>query len=348
MSVTGVRLVFAGVFALAMGTALQAGRMPERAGIPPLTGATAWLNSAALAPDDLRGKVVLVDFWTFTCINWLRTLPYLRAWDASYRDQGLVIIGVHTPEFGIEKDLDAVRRSAKQMAVEYPIAIDNDYSVWRAFDNQYWPALYVFDAQGRLRHQQFGEGGYERTEQIVRQLLAEATSRPVASRPKGIEVRAVEKPADDLTLRSPETYVGHDRAERFASPGGVARGKRRVYPFPGKLRLNEWALAGDWTVGGQPAQSNDPNGRIAYRFRARDLNLVMGLAKGAPAVRFRVLVDGHPPGAARGVDVDERGAGTVTEPRLYQLIRQPAPIVDRRFEIEFLDSGAQVFSFTFG
>jgi thiol-disulfide isomerase/thioredoxin len=348
MSVAGLRIVFAAVFMVAIGAAFQPERTPGRAAIPSLAGATGWLNSPALTPTDLRGKVVLVDFWTFTCINWLRTLPYLRAWDAKYRHQGLVIIGVHTPEFSIERDVEAIRRSARQMGVGYPVAIDTEYSIWRAFDNEYWPALYLFDAQGRLQHRQFGEGGYERSEQIIQQLLAETAARDVDKSPATIEIRAIEASADDLNLRSPETYVGYARADRFASPGGAAHGQRRVYEFPGKLKLNGWALAGHWTVGGEAAVSSDPNGRIAYRFHARDVNLVVAPAEGATAVRFRVLIDGQPPGVARGLDVDEQGVGTVSEARLYQLIRQPAPIRDRRFEIEFLDPGVQVFSFTFG
>jgi thiol-disulfide isomerase/thioredoxin len=348
MTATGLRLVFATVFTLAMGAAFQAWRTPGSKEMPSLAGATGWLNSPPLTPSGLRGKVVVVDFWTFTCINWLRTLPYLRAWAPKYRDQGLVVIGVHTPEFTVETDVEAVRRAATKMGVGYPIAIDTNYSVWRAFDNHYWPALYLFDAQGRLRHRQFGEGGYEHAEQIIQQLLAEAGARGVADRSATIEVRPVEAPADSGNLESPETYVGHDRAERFASPHGAVLGERHAYELPGTLALNGWALAGEWTVSDEAAVSNDRNGRIGYRFHARDLNLVMAPAKGATAVRFRVLIDGRSPGAARGVDVDEQGVGTVTEPRVYQLIRQPAPIVDRRFLIEFLDPGAQVFSFTFG
>ena len=324
------------------------GRGPIQGSLPSLDGATAWLNSPPLTPNELRGRVVVVQFWTFTCINWLRTLPYLRAWAARYKDQGLVIIGVHTPEFGIEKDVDAIRRSAKEMGVEYPIAIDSDYGVWRAFDNNYWPALYVFDAQGHLRHRQFGEGGYEHAEQIVQQLLAEAGAGNVPEGLSRTEIRGIEESGDPLALGSPETYVGHARAERFASPGGAARDQRRIYEYPKDLARNQWALAGDWTVGGQAVVSNAGNARIAYRFHARDLNLVLAPGPGTKAVQFRVLIDGQPPGSAHGLDVDERGVGTVSGPRLYQLIRQPAPIVDRRLEIEFLEPGAQVFSFTFG
>ena len=348
MSATGLRVLIAALLATAIGAAFQIRAKTQRAGFPSLAGATEWLNSPALRPADLHGKVVLVDVWTLTCINWLRTLPYVRAWAAKYKDQGLVVVGVHTPEFSVEMDVEAVRRAAKEMGVDYPIAIDNDSAVWRALDNEYWPALYLFDAQGRLRHHHFGEGGYERSEQAIQRLLAEAGARGVDRRPATIEVRGIELSADWEDLRSPETYVGDDHAERFSSPGGATRDEPRAYRFPSKLALNDWALAGDWTVGGEAAVSSGRNGRIAYRFHARDLNLVMAPAKGAASVRFRVLVDGEPPGAAHGLDVDDRGAGTVTGPRVYQLIRQPAPIADHRFDIEFLDAGAQVFSFTFG
>jgi thiol-disulfide isomerase/thioredoxin len=348
MSATGSRPVFAALFALGIAAASRMGAGAQRAEFPSLAGATEWLNSSPLTVAGLRGKVVVVDFWTFTCINWMRTLPYLRAWTAKYAGAGLVVIGVHTPEFSIEGDVEAVRRAVKAMGIEYPVAVDTNYSVWRAIENHYWPALYVFDGRGRLRHRQFGEGGYKESEQIIQKLLAEAGSRNVDKRFAPIGVRPIEASADWANLRSPETYVGADRAERFASPGGAARDERRAYEFPGKFALNDWALAGDWTIGGEAAVSNDRNGRIAYRFHGRDLNLIMAPAGGAGPVRFRVLIDGRPPGAGHGLDVDDRGAGTVNEPRLYQLIRQPAPVVDRRFEIEFLDPGAQVFSFTFG
>ena len=348
MSATGLRLLFAALLVLAIGAAFQIRGKPKAAEFPSLAGATEWVNSSPLTPAGLRGKVVLVDFWTFTCINWLRTFPYLRAWAVKYVDQPLVIIGVHTPEFGVEKDIGDVRRAAKQLGVGYPIAIDNDYGVWRAFDNHYWPALYVFDAKGQLRHRQFGEGGYEHAEQIIQQLLEEAGARVADHRLATIEVRGIEEPADSLNLRSPETYVGSDRADRFASPGGAARDQRRTYRFPEKLAVNDWALSGDWTVRGEAALSNDRGGRLAYRFHARDLNIVMAPATRAAPVRFRVLIDGKPPGTAHGIDVDEQGIGTVGEPRVYQLIRQPGSVTARRFEVEFVDPGVKVFSFTFG
>jgi len=316
--------------------------------LPSFGGATGWLNSPSLTPAGLRGKVVLVDFWTYTCINWLRTLPYVRAWAAKYRNQGLVVIGVHTPEFPFEKNVDNVRRAAKEMKVDYPIALDSDYAIWRAFNNEFWPALYFVDAQGRIRHHEFGEGNYGRSEMIIQRLLAEAGARGIEDDLVAVEPRGVEAAADWATLKSPENYVGYERTEGFASPGGAAFDKRRVYAAPAQLARNHWALAGDWTIGKGEIASNAAGGRIAYAFHARDLNLVMGPAARGTAVRMRVRIDGRQPGAAHGVDVDEQGNGAVTEQRLHQLIRQPKPIVDRRFEIEFLDPGAEAFAFTFG
>ena len=310
--------------------------------------ATEWLNSPPLTAPGLRGKVVLIDFCTYTCINWLRTLPYVRAWAAKYKDQGLVVIGVHTPEFPFEKDVENVRRAVKDMKVDYPIAIDNDYAIWRGFNNQYWPALYLVDGRGHMRHHYFGEGEYEQSERMIQQLLAEAGVGGVGHALVAVDARGIEAAADWDSLQSGENYVGYDRTENFASPGGAASDTRRVYAVPTRLRLNEWALSGDWTVGKQATLLNQANGRIAYRFHARDLHLVMGPAAPGAAVRFRVLIDGQPPGAAHGSDVDDRGYGTVSEQRLYQLIRQPPPISDRLFEIEFLDAGVEVFAFTFG
>jgi thiol-disulfide isomerase/thioredoxin len=316
--------------------------------LPALGGATAWLNSPPLAPAGLRGRVVLIQFWTYTCINWLRTLPYIRAWSEKYRDTGLLVIGVHTPEFPFEKHLNNVRRAAKDLMVEYPIAIDSDYAIWRAFKNAYWPALYVVDAQGRIRYHHFGEGEYERSEQMIQHLLAENGASGIAQTLVSVDGRGAEAAADWGALRSPETYVGYARTENFASPGGAALDQEHVYAAPGKLVLNQWALSGRWTVGRQAAVLKQANGRMTYRFHARDLHLVMGPAARGTSVRFRVLLDGRPPGAAHGIDVDDQGYGTVSEPRLYQLIRQPQPIVDRQFEIEFLDPGVEAFAFTFG
>jgi thiol-disulfide isomerase/thioredoxin len=321
-------------------------RLSDEGELPPLGGATGWLNSPPLTPAGLRGRVVLVEFWTYTCINWLRTLPYVRAWAKTYQDQGLVVIGVHTPEFTFEGDAENVRRAAADLRVDYPIAIDTDHAIWRAFKNDYWPALYLADAQGRVRHHHFGEGDYERSERIIQQLLAGAGG--VGHELVSVDAQGAEADADLGSLKSPETYVGYARAERFASPGGAAKDVRRVYTAPARLSLNRWALSGTWTVGSAAAVLDEAGGRIAFGFHARDLHLVMGpAARGAP-VRFRVRVDGRPPGAAHGVDVDEQGDGTVTEPRLYQLVRQPPPIADRQFEIEFLDAGAAAFAFTFG
>jgi thiol-disulfide isomerase/thioredoxin len=309
--------------------------------------AAEWLNSPRLIPSSLAGKVVLVDFCTYTCINWLRTLPYLRAWAQKYR-QGLVVIGVHTPEFTFESDIDNVRRALQQMKIDYPIAIDNDYAIWRAFKNQYWPALYFVDGRGEIREHHFGEGEYDRSEKIIQRLLAEAGVGGIGGDAVSVDASGVEAPADWGSLRSPENYVGYDRTDNFASPGGGKLDQPRTYAVPRRLALNEWALAGEWTMGRQATVLNSPNGRIVYRFHARDLHLVMAPPRARNSVRFRVTIDGQPPGPAHGLDVDDRGNGTVVEPRLYQLIRQPKPIVDRQFEIEFLDAGVATLAFTFG
>jgi thiol-disulfide isomerase/thioredoxin len=294
----------------------------------------------------LRGKVVILDVWTYTCINWLRTLPYVRAWAEKYKDKGLVVIGVHSPEFPFEHDLANVRRAVAEMRVTYPVAIDNDFAIWRALDNQYWPALYVVDAQGRIRHHQFGEGGYEEAERVIQQLLVDAGNSGVASTLAKVDAPGAEAPAAWSDLKSPENYLGYGRTENFS--GGTLRDGPRVYSVPARLRLNQWALAGDWTISKGAVALNKPNGRIVYRFHARDLHLVMGPATAGSSVRFRVLVDGKPPGPAHGTDVDDQGIGTVGTQRLYQLIRQPAPIADRTFEIEFLDPGVEAYAFTFG
>jgi len=323
-------------------------RLPVEGEFPSLGGATGWINSPPLTASGLRGKVVLIDVWTYTCINWLRTLPYVRAWAEKYKNHGLVVIGVHSPEFGFEKDIDNVRRAAKDMKVDYPIAIDNDFAIWRALKNEYWPALYFADAQGRIRHHQFGEGDYGQSERILQQLLSEAGAGNVSDELVAVDARGAEVAADWADLRSPETYVGFERAENFASPGGAVLNKSSVYASPVRMRLNRWALSGDWTMRDQATVLNKPNGRIAYQFHARDLHLIMGPAARGTSVRFRVLIDGQPPGAARGIDVDDQGNGTVTEQRMYQLIRQPKPIADRLFEIEFIDPGVEAFAFTFG
>jgi thiol-disulfide isomerase/thioredoxin len=312
--------------------------------LPSLSGATQWLNSPPLSPVGLRGKVVLVDFWTYTCVNWLRTLPYVRAWDAKYRDQGLVVIGAHTPEFPFEKDIDNVRWAAKEMDVTYPIAVDSDYGVWRAFDNNYWPAVYVADVTGGIRYHHFGEGAYDETERIIQRLLSESgrktDSQLVKVTPRGLEVAA-----DYGTLRSPESYLGYEKAEAFASD--ALQDAPHAYTVP-RLALNQWALAGTWTVKGGAAALNEPNGKIVYRFHARDVNLIMGPPPGSQPVRFTVRVDGKPPGAGHGTDVDDHGNGTAARQRTYQLMRLQSQIADREFEIQFADRGVEAFCFTFG
>jgi thiol-disulfide isomerase/thioredoxin len=329
-------------------TSTTAVKLPIEGNMPSLAPATQWLNSKSLSAADLRGKVVLVEFWTYTCINWRRTLPYVRAWAEKYKDQGLVVIGVHTPEFSFEKDLDNVRREAKEQKVDYPITIDSDYAIWNAFNNQYWPALYFIDAQGRIRHHQFGEGDYDKSEQVLQQLLAEAGHNSFDHELVSVDAHGAEAGADWKNLQSPESYVGYGRSDSFASPGGGSLGRARVYAVPARLRLNEWALSGNWTMTRASSVSSSANGKITYRFHARDLHLVMGPAARGTRVRFRVLIDGKPPGPSHGVDVDDAGHGTLDQQRMYQLIRQPAPIADRQFEIEFLDAGAEVFVFTFG
>ena len=323
-------------------------RLPIEGAMPSLGGATGWLNSQPLTAAELRGNVVLIEFWTYTCINWLRAQPYVRAWAEKYHDRGLVTLGVHTPEFAFEHNVDNVRRAAKNLRVEYPIAIDNDYAIWRAFNNHYWPALYFVDAHGQIRHHHFGEGQYEQSEMILQHLLAETGIGGIGHELVSVDARGAEAAADWGSLKSPENYVGYERTENFVSPGGPVLDERHVYSAPARLRLNHWALSGNWTVEKQATVLNTANGRIAYCFHARDLHLVMGPAARGTSVRFRVLLDGQPPDAAHGVDVDDQGNGTASEQRLYQLIRQPKPITDRQFEIEFFDSGVEVFALTFG
>jgi thiol-disulfide isomerase/thioredoxin len=329
-------------------TTHPAALLPVEGRMPSLDGATGWLNSPPLTAAGLRGSVVLVDFWTYTCINWLRTLPYLRAWAHRYQDHGLVLIGVHTPEFGFEHDLDNLRRAVKELRIDYPVAIDNDYGIWSAFANHYWPALYFVDAQGQIRHHRFGEGNYEESEMILQQLLREAGSGSIGQDLVSVDARGVEVAADWDSLRSPENYLGSERTQNFALFPGAVLDTRHVYAAPPRLALNHWALAGDWTVQRQATVLNQAGGRILYRFQARDLHLVMGPAAPGTAVRFQVRIDGQPPGAAHGTDVDDQGDGTVTEPRLYQLIRQPGPITERTIEATFLDPGVHAYAFTFG
>jgi thiol-disulfide isomerase/thioredoxin len=327
---------------------LAAVKLPVEGDLPSLGGATGWLNSQPLTARSLRGSVVLVNFWTFSCINSIRVLPYLRAWAAKYKNQGLVVIGVQAPEFEFEKSVDDVRWAVKDRMIDYPVAIDNDLAIWRAFDNNYWPALYFVDARGHVRHHQFGEGDYEQSEVVIQQLLADAGVQGIDHELAKVEGVGLEAAPGWADLRSPESYVGYDRAVNFASPGGESRDKRYVYAGPTTIKLNHWAFSGDWTAKKEFALLNAPDGRITYRFHARDLHLIMGASAPGATVRFRVTIDEQPPGVAHGVDVDGQGNGTVAQQRLYQLIRQPQPIVDRQFEIEFLDPGVEAFDFTFG
>jgi hypothetical protein len=321
--------------------------LPREGALPSFDGATGWLNSPPLTPEELRGQVVLVDFWTYTCINWLRTLGYVRAWHEKYREQGLVVIGVHTPEFPFEQDVANVREAVKDMNVEYPVALDPNYEVWNAFANHYWPAVYIADADGRIRHHQFGEGGYEECERVIQLLLRQAGGDVgddvVSVIPDGLEAQA-----DWANLESPETYLGYLQGQNFASPGDVELDEPRSYALPDRLNLNDWALAGDWIVGRRAIVSNDADGKIAFRFHARDVNLVLGPRERGASVPFRVLVDGEPPGDAHGLDVDQEGSGAVTQQRLYQLVREPARISDRTFEITFHGPGVEAYVFTFG
>ena len=323
-------------------------QLPAEGELSSLSSATEWLNSQPLTADSLGGKVVLIEFWTYTCINWLRSAPYVRAWAEKYKDQGLVVIGVHAPEFAFERNVDNVRQAARNLKVGYPIAIDNDYAIWRAFRNQYWPALYFVDAQGRTRQHHFGEGDYEQSERFIQQLLTEAGASGIGHELASVDAVGAEAAADWGNLRSAENYLGYERTERFASPSGAVSDKAHVYAAAAGLRLNHWALSGDWTMKKGDAVLNNSGGRIAYRFHARDLHMVMGPAARGTSVRFRVLIDGQPPRTSHGIDVDDQGIGTVAEQRLYQLIRQEKPIADRLFEIEFLDPGVEAYAFTFG
>ena len=321
--------------------------LPVEGRLASFEGATRWLNSEPLTPEGLQGRVVLVDFWTYTCVNWLRTAPYVRAWAAKYRAAGLTVIGVHTPEFGFEHDLDNVAAAARWFTVEYPIAVDNDYAVWRAFANQFWPAIYLADGEGRIRFHHFGEGEYAATEMAIQQLLMEAGVEGIDQDLVLVEPRELEVAADWGAVQSPETYLGHGQATGFASAADAAPDVPHLYRSA-PLRLNAWGLSGNWTFARHAAVANDAGGRIAFRFHARDVNLVMGPASRGAAVRFRVFLDGQPPVVARGTDVDPADGGTIREQRTYQLIRQDGPIADRLFEIEFLDAGVEAYCFTFG
>jgi len=334
---------------VALGAATS-GKLPVEGQLPELGGATGWLNSPPLTRAGLRGKVVLIDFWTYSCINCLRSLPYVNGWYQKYKDHGLVVIGVHSPEFAFEKDVGNVQRAVRDLNVAYPVALDSNYEIWRAFDNQYWPAHYFIDAQGRIRGHHFGEGDYPGSEQIIRELLTEAGATDLP--PAGISVasaKGVQVAADDNNMLSPETYIGYARAEHFSSPSGVVPDQPSDYTTPDKLEINQWGLSGKWTVDDEKGTVNSPHGSIVFRFQARDLHLVLGPGPSGKPVRFRVRLDGADPGNSHGTDTDASGAGVVTEQRLYQLIRQPAGDIHRHtFTIEFLDAGAQAYAFTFG
>jgi cytochrome c biogenesis protein CcdA/thiol-disulfide isomerase/thioredoxin len=335
--------------AMMMSAAKPSGDLPVEGEIPSFAGATLWLNSPPLTAEALRGRVVVVDFWTYSCINCLRALPYVESWYAKYKDHGLVVIGVHAPEFAFEKDPGNVRRAVADLKVAYPVALDNDYAIWQAFNNQYWPATYFIDATGRIRAHHFGEGNYDESEQTIRKLLIDAgqTDLPPpgmgAAKPVGVQA-----PPDEAHDQSPETYVGYRRADNFASPGGFAQDQLHAYTAPAALKLNQWALSGSWNVDPEKAVLGSAPGKIVFRFYARDLHLVLGPAADGKPVRFRVLLDGAAPAANHGADTDSNGAGTIDGQRLYQLIRQSGEVGEHVFSIEFLDQGAQAYSFTFG
>jgi cytochrome c biogenesis protein CcdA/thiol-disulfide isomerase/thioredoxin len=316
--------------------------------MPDLSGAVAWLNSPPLSTKSLRGKVVLVDFWTYSCINCLRALPYIEGWAAKYKDAGLVVIGVHTPEFAFEKERKNVEKAVRDLGITYPVAIDSDYQIWQAFNNEYWPAHYFIDGKGRIRHHHFGEGEYDESERVIQQLLKENGAQSLSAGMISVSGSGAEAAPDKKNAASTETYIGYKRAENFASAGPVAKDSRKLYTARPRLSLNQWALDGTWNVGEQSAVLQAAPGKIVFRFHARDLHLVLGPSKNGKPIRFRVKIDGTAPGEDHGVDTDASGAGTVQEHRLYQLIRQKGAVEDRTFEIEFLDPGVQAFAFTFG
>jgi thiol-disulfide isomerase/thioredoxin len=321
--------------------------LPVEGRLPGFEAATGWLNSSPLTPEGLAGNVVLVDFWTYTCINWLRTLAFVRAWFEKYRDRGLVVVGVHTPEFPFERDVENVREAAQGMRVEYPIALDGDYGVWSAFSNRYWPAVYLADAEGRIRYHHFGEGEYDDGEWMIRHLLREAGSDGIGEELVSVTPEGLEAQADWTNLGSPETYLGYQQGQNLDSPDGVAYDEPRGYVAPESLQLNTWALAGNWTIEERASVLNEAGGRIVFRFHARDVHLVLR-SRAGNAVAFHVAVDGEAPGEANGLDVDEDGNGTLVQPRLYQLVREPGEIRDRTLEIGFLDAGVEAYVFTFG
>jgi len=330
------------------GLHVASAELPVEGELASFDGATGWLNSQPLTPAGLHSKVVLVDFWTYTCINWLRQLPYVRAWAEKYTSHGLVVIGVHTPEFSFEHNASNVRQAIQDLKITYPVATDNNYAVWSAFGNHYWPALYFADVRGRIRHHHFGEGEYAQSEMVIQQLLADAGATGAGTGMVSVEPRGLEVPAHWASLRSPENYPGYERTEGFASPGGPVPGKPHAYTIPGRLGLNQWALGGEWAMEEEAATLTAAGGQIACRFQARDLNLVTAPANPGTPVRFHVSIDGQPPGQAHGTDTDANGNGTLTQQRTHQLIRQPGPITERTFTITFSDPGAQAYCFTFG
>jgi thiol-disulfide isomerase/thioredoxin len=325
----------------------EASKLSSQGIMPPLSGAVQWLNSPPLTREGLKGKVVLIDFWTYSCINCLRSIPYVKAWAEKYKDQGLVVIGVHTPEFAFEKIAANVKNAVSDLKITYPVAIDSNYGIWRAFGNEYWPAHYFIDAEGRIRHHHFGEGDYEESERIIQTLLTEAGEKTVSSGVVSVNASGAEAASDAASVRSPETYIGYERAENFVSPSGAVRDKPHTYA-EGSPRLNEWSLLGDWTIKAEHAVPGQKDGGIVYKFRARDLHLVLGPPPDGKKIRFLVKIDGKAPGASHGSDVDPGGQGAVTEQRLYQLVRQSGPITDHTFEIQFLDPGVEAYAFTFG
>ena len=312
-----------------------------------LSGAVDWLNSPPLSIEGLKGKVVVIDFWTYSCINCLRSIPYVKAWAEKYKDHGLVVIGVHTPEFAFERNINNVRAAVSDLKIEYPVAIDNEYKIWRSFDNRYWPAHYFIDAKGRTRFHHFGEGEYDQSEQVIQRLLKEAGNDNVPQSLVTVKASGVEAASSVNDDQSPETYIGYGRADNFVSPGGIVENERHVYASA-SLQLNEWSLSGDWTVRGENAVLNGVDGSIMYRFHARDLHLVLGPAADGKPIRFRVTIDGNAPGADHGTNTDADGQGVVDSQRLYQLVRQNDAISDRTFAIEFLDPGVHAYAFTFG
>ncbi|MGO9945263.1 MAG: cytochrome c biogenesis protein DipZ [Steroidobacteraceae bacterium] len=332
-----------------MSSAKAAGALPVEGEVPSFAGATLWLNSPPLTPEALRGKVVVVDFWTYSCINCLRALPYVKEWYSKYKDHGLVVIGVHAPEFAFEKDPSNVRRAVADLQITYPVALDNDYAIWQAFNNQYWPAHYFIDASGKIRAHHFGEGNYDESEETIRKLLTEAGNTGLPAPGMGaLSAVGVQAPADEAHDQSPETYVGYRRAENFASPGGFAQDQARAYSVPAALKLNQWALSGSWNVDPEKAILAAAPGKLTFRFYARDLHLVLGPGKDGKPVHFRVTLDGAAPADNHGADTDSSGAGVIDGQRLYQLIRQSGAVGEHVFTIEFLDSGVQAYSFTFG